>query len=106
VIPLQFEEAESFVQGLAAVKENGQWGYINAKGEWAIPPKFAKVPKYFDKGLAVVLEAGKPIYINTKGETVLYADHVCGLRVLKNVRDEISWPKKTAEQICKEQKEE
>jgi hypothetical protein len=34
---------------------------------------------------------------------VLYEDFVCDVRVLKNARNEIIWPQKTARQICAEQ---
>ncbi len=40
VIQPQFEDAKIFSEGLAAVYNGKRWGYINAKGEYVIPPKF------------------------------------------------------------------
>ncbi|MDH7577857.1 MAG: WG repeat-containing protein [Bacillota bacterium] len=39
-IPLQFEEATEFSEGLAAVKIGGKWGYIDLTGKEIIPPQF------------------------------------------------------------------
>ena len=34
VIPCQYDEAWAFVDGLARVKLNGRWGYIDNTGKW------------------------------------------------------------------------
>ena len=39
-IQFKFDGAASFSEGLASVKLNGQWGYINADGETVIEPSF------------------------------------------------------------------
>ncbi len=52
-IPRWFPEAKPFVDGRAAVKENGHWGYINKKGIFVVPPKFLDAGTFFD-GLAPV----------------------------------------------------
>ncbi|MDR1849604.1 MAG: WG repeat-containing protein [Zoogloeaceae bacterium] len=83
--------------------ENGKSGYVNDKDEWVIPPRFEEAMYFVANGLAWVKENGKKGYINVKGEIVVYIDKICGFEVLKNARGEITWPKKTAEQICKEQ---
>jgi hypothetical protein len=53
-----FTEIRPFSQGLAAVKigeeDSGAWGFIDARGEVAIPPLFAGVPRGFCEGLAAV----------------------------------------------------
>jgi hypothetical protein len=56
--------------GLAIVlDDNGKPGYINAKGEWVIPPKFASVSSFTTNGLAKAEDDnGKQGFINAKGE--------------------------------------
>jgi hypothetical protein len=39
VVPAKFDEAERFHEGLAAVKLNGRWGYINHTGQVIFPFK-------------------------------------------------------------------
>ena len=64
--------AQSFVsEGLIAVKDiKGLWGYINAKGEVAVPLKYSNA-ELFSEGLAVVRK-GDDSYrvIDTTGKTV------------------------------------
>jgi len=56
---------------VAAKSESGKYGYINAQGEWVIPPRFEGVSGFAANGLAVAWENGKLGYINTKGEWVI-----------------------------------
>ena len=76
----QFEEVSKFSEGLAPIKQNGKWGYINTKGEVVIPCIYdAAWP--FSEGLATVKKGRWPIgqrlpngkygFINTKGEVVI-----------------------------------
>src|SRR5690348_2918687 len=37
LITPQFEQAQLFYEGYAAVKKNGKWGYINKAGKMVIP---------------------------------------------------------------------
>lgn len=58
-IPLQFDGAERFSDGLAAVcklDEFGvkKWGYINTKGETVIPFVYTNKPSSFENGYALV----------------------------------------------------
>ena len=41
VIALQYEDAGDFQNGLAKVKKDGKWGYINTKGETVLPFEYA-----------------------------------------------------------------
>jgi hypothetical protein len=43
VIPCQFNFASGFSEGLAAVKINSTWGYINKLGTVVIPAQFDQV---------------------------------------------------------------
>jgi hypothetical protein len=40
VIPPQFDAADSFSEGLAAVDTRGAWGFIDQTGKMVIPPQF------------------------------------------------------------------
>ena len=53
VIPLQFEDAYYFYEGLAAVELGEVWGFINARGEMVIKPQYNRVNS-FSEGLAAV----------------------------------------------------
>ena len=66
----QFDEVRSFSEGLAGVKQNGKWGYINTKGEEVIPCIYDRVYDFSD-GLACVDQNGKCGFINAKGEVVI-----------------------------------
>jgi hypothetical protein len=146
VIPPKFEAMGMFsANGLAMARgDNGKWGFINAKGEWVIPPKFEDAVSFKANGLAWVqfekdgpvhyIEDGPEHYIdstgrsvvpvahdlpppasmkvravadarevlNARGDVVLVIVRVCGVEVSKNLDDEITWPKKSAAQICEE----
>ncbi|MGL5675221.1 MAG: WG repeat-containing protein [Cellulosilyticaceae bacterium] len=75
----QFEEAQSFSEGLAAVKKDGKWGFINKKGEFIIKPQYEYVES-FQEGLAMVVDS-KTIgwgYIDQTGKVVLQPDYEYG----------------------------
>lgn len=62
-----YEEALPFSGGYAAVKVEGLWGYINAKGELAVKPQFSGAAS-FSNGMAAVQNGeGLWAYINTGG---------------------------------------
>jgi hypothetical protein len=70
VIPLQFEVAAPFSEGLAAAKKDGKWGYINAKGIRIID-FVHDMADSFSEGLAAVKKNGKWGYIDTKGNKII-----------------------------------
>ncbi len=53
VIPPQFDQADSFSEGLARVKIGNKWGYIDKKGKLVIQPQFDEAAS-FSEGLALV----------------------------------------------------
>lgn len=80
-IAIMYENAMDFSEGLAAVKKDGKWGYINESGVTAIPFELdscsvADAQKNdcafsFRNGLAPVCKNGRFGIINKKGETVV-----------------------------------
>ena len=72
VIPIQYDDAYVFSEGLAAVEINGKWGYIDKKGNMVIPAVYDDVWD-FREGLASVEINGKHGFIDTKGNMVIPA---------------------------------
>lgn len=54
IIKAEFDGADPFSEGMAAIKMNGKWGYINEDGEIKIQPRFAG-NLAFKEGLAAVV---------------------------------------------------
>ena len=53
VIPLKFQYAGQFSEGLAYAESGGKWGYIDTKGSWVITPRYGKAQGfgvYFPSG--------------------------------------------------------
>ena len=65
-----YEAIEDFHEGLAKVKKDGKWGYINKEGREVIPCKYNSV-EYFSEGLAMVWKDRKWGYINKEGREVI-----------------------------------
>ena len=64
IIPLRFDSADDFHEGLAAVKLKGKWGYIDKQGELIIKPQFygnkgLQPCTFFDDGIASVCMGDK-----------------------------------------------
>jgi hypothetical protein len=68
-----YENATKFSEELAAVKKNGQWGYIDNKGQEVIPFKFSFAGT-FEEGTAKVLKESKWIIIDKNGKKISDAD--------------------------------
>lgn len=72
---LQFDEVYDFTEeGLAAVRKNDKWGYLNTKGEMQIGLNFVQAESFLWDVAEVTIEKanGKlvEITINTKGEMI------------------------------------
>lgn len=79
IIECNYEEVSLFYEGLAAIKLNNRWGYIDKNGKNIIPCMFDSAT-YFNNGLALVTLNDKYGYINQLGHIVIplqydYADH-------------------------------
>ena len=53
VIAPQFDEADSFSEGLARVKTGEKWGYVDKQGQWVIQPQLDEAEAFSDR-LALV----------------------------------------------------
>lgn len=83
-IALLYENAKDFSDGMAAVKKDGKWGYINEGGVTVIPFEFDSVAAAdamgadtafsFENGFVSASKGGKFGIINKKGETVVNFD--------------------------------
>lgn len=70
VISMQLQSAGVFHDGLAAVKKDGKYGFINRQGSIVIPFQYSFVNNY-SEGLAMVANYGKCGYINKQGKPVI-----------------------------------
>lgn len=64
-----WEEAGEFKEGLAMVKENGKWGFIDTLGRKIIDCKY-EVVSSFTKGAAMVKLGNDFLLINKKGDMI------------------------------------
>jgi hypothetical protein len=70
VMPLQYDRANRFTEGLAAVMISGMWGYIDKTGKTVIPLRYSHAER-FSEGLAAVLVSGKWGFIDKTGQMVI-----------------------------------
>ena len=84
---------EPFACGLAKVKRNGKYGYINTKGEEVIPCRYYSASSFYDDVAAVMKSSGSRVeIINKKGETLfslkegefIYTPFINGLGLVAN----------------------
>ena len=70
---LYIENAQPFSEGLAAVRVDGLWGFLNEKGALAIAPQFAGVSSGFVGGYAIVYTGNysRSAVIDRRGNVVL-----------------------------------
>lgn len=66
----RFEAAGNFHKGVAAAKENGQWGLIDKTGEWVVYPTYEAVTVGGD-GVFGIESGGQWGYVNARGVTVI-----------------------------------
>ncbi|WP_054501192.1 WG repeat-containing protein [Achromobacter dolens] len=65
-----YQDAESFQNGLAAVRQDGLWGYIDTRGAWVIKPRFARASGFNAAGTALVEDNERDVLINRQGQVV------------------------------------
>jgi hypothetical protein len=74
------QSQNQFFEGLASVKTESGWGYINTKGYMVINDKYSDVRK-FSEGIACVKDLYGWNYINSRGEIVIKSSQ---LSILNN----------------------
>ncbi len=72
VIPVEFDDANSFSEGLAAACEDGEWGFIDTDGEWVIEPNFDDV-SFFDNGMCKAVSGSRQGFIDEDGDWIFKA---------------------------------
>ncbi len=96
----KYDRIDAFSEGMAAVRRDGKWGYINLKGEEVIPCQFSDAfpVGQFSEGLACVVDdrasedeslINKRVgFINKKGEWVIEGDYYTEIPSLSEVWSE------------------
>ena len=70
-IPLQYDEAKDFHDGLAAVNVGGKWGFLDTTGKLVVEPQFAETLGVFSEGLAAVSVGEKWGFVDRSGKLVI-----------------------------------
>lgn len=66
-----YESVDAFnADGIAAVKKDGLWGYIDKEGNWVLEPQYEEA-KSFSNGLAGISKEGLWGFIDMSGEVVM-----------------------------------
>ena len=75
VIPAQYENANNFSEGLAAVKVDGVWGFIDTSGEMVIEPQFEGVQSGFLYGRCVFQSGMLQGLLDKTGNVIVEAQY-------------------------------
>jgi len=70
VIPAIYPNGRDFSEGLAAVRKDGLYGYINTSDAFVIQPQFSRALS-FHRGISLAYHADTPFYINDRGLRIL-----------------------------------
>ncbi|MBY0357866.1 MAG: WG repeat-containing protein [Candidatus Obscuribacterales bacterium] len=70
VIEPRYDDAESFYEGYAAVKENGKWGFIDKDGDIVIEPIFNEI-SHFSEGLCAARLRRQWGFIDRTGKMII-----------------------------------
>ncbi|WP_291255120.1 WG repeat-containing protein [Fusobacterium sp.] len=82
IIPMEYDEAQNFNEGLAGVKSNGKWGFIDENGNVRIGFNFDSVSDFKD-GMALVKLGDESYYIDKQGNRKIFKS------LYKNVKGKI-----------------
>lgn len=73
IIP-QYDKARAFVNGLAPVYSDREWGYIDLEGNWVVEPKYRDAEVFSESGLAPV-KVKRWGFINASGKMVISPEY-------------------------------
>lgn len=76
-----FDDVGKFQEGFMATKYNNRWGFVNAQGNWKIPPMYAHVTA-FTQGYALAKDTLGKICLLDKTGSRFYIDNQAVLFVL------------------------
>lgn len=78
VIPIsEYDRVRNFSEGLAAVKKDGKWGYMDTSGNLKIPCEYDSCDNMdVQNGMVVLCKDGKYGYANQKGEIVIPLEYI------------------------------
>jgi len=68
IINYQYDSAQFFTSGLAAVEIKGKYGFINRLGEFEVKPKYDSIINGYGYDAALVSNNGKSYWINRQGK--------------------------------------
>ena len=71
VIEPQFEDVSSFIDGIAAVQQDGLWGMIDKTGKYIIEPQFEDIGSSFIDGIALAKQNGLWGVIDKTGKYIV-----------------------------------
>jgi DNA-binding transcriptional regulator/RsmH inhibitor MraZ len=81
IVPLSYEQAGAFREGLGPVRRNGLWGFVNSSGQMVIRPQFEAVDlRGFQEGRIGVMLAGRWGVIDRVGRMIVPLEHEAPLR--------------------------
>ena len=70
IVPLRYQDADVFSDGMAAVGLDNKIGFVDLKGTEVIPCQFEKLESRFENGKARVIKGGKTMTIDKSGKEV------------------------------------
>lgn len=76
-IPLKFDDAGNFSEGLAAVAVKRKWGFVDTTGKMRVEPRFDEVRK-FSQGLAAARAVNAWGYVTKEGRLIQLGADQCG----------------------------
>ena len=62
IIPIIYDDACCFCEGLAPVKKDGRWGYVDKEGKTIVPFIYTDIAGSFSEGLAAVKSSSSGYY--------------------------------------------
>ena len=69
--PVKYETIYDFYDGMAQIKLNGKYGFIDSTGKEIVPPIYTYTPIYFSEGLAYVQQDKKYGFVDRTGKIIV-----------------------------------